>query len=313
MGTISTTGNSVFRDYVTDGVPGSGANSPVKADIRSLFGVVDTAVAAVSAAQRIRLAVATTFYVDGTLGNDANDGLAAGSGHAWLSIQHGIDMICNNYDINRQNVVLQVADGTYTTTSTPFSLYPVTGWGTQGGHSELCIRGNLTTPANCLISAGTNCFSMVSLITPWRIEGFKFTATGEAISADGRSFVYVGKNDFGACGVAHMGASYGSAIEIVAPYTISGSAPSHLNAFHMSHILNTGVLVTLVGTPAFSTAYAVANEMSCMDVQLMTFSGSATGQRYAANLNSLITSGGGGATFLPGSVGGTNDASSVYV
>lgn len=47
MGLISTTGRAVFRDYVTDGVPSSGPQSPVKADIRSLFDLVDTSVDAI--------------------------------------------------------------------------------------------------------------------------------------------------------------------------------------------------------------------------------------------------------------------------
>lgn len=44
MGTISTTGRAVFRDYVTDGVPSSGPQSPVKADIRTWVDLLDTSV-----------------------------------------------------------------------------------------------------------------------------------------------------------------------------------------------------------------------------------------------------------------------------
>lgn len=47
MGLISTTGRSVFRDYVTDGVPASGAQKPVKADVRGLFDLIDTSVNAI--------------------------------------------------------------------------------------------------------------------------------------------------------------------------------------------------------------------------------------------------------------------------
>lgn len=41
---ITTDAASVFRDYVTDGVPASLANDPVKADIRDLFADIDTAI-----------------------------------------------------------------------------------------------------------------------------------------------------------------------------------------------------------------------------------------------------------------------------
>lgn len=42
MGIITTTAQQVFRDYNTDGVPGSGAHHPSKSEIRTLFGLVDT-------------------------------------------------------------------------------------------------------------------------------------------------------------------------------------------------------------------------------------------------------------------------------
>lgn len=43
MGTISTDANSVFRDFVVNGVPSSGEYQPPKADIRSLFALVEQA------------------------------------------------------------------------------------------------------------------------------------------------------------------------------------------------------------------------------------------------------------------------------
>jgi hypothetical protein len=202
MGIITTTANSVWRDYVTDGVSGSGPYNPTKAAIRSLFATIDAGI-------RLRLATATTFYVDPAGTNSILFGLAPGAG-AFQTMQFGIDTICNIYDVNRQNVVLQVADGTWTP---GISLYNVYGWSTQGGHSELIIRGkNMTTPANCLLSTGsTGNIAMVGLTTPWRIEGFRFvnSSTAPAIACDGKSFVYVGFNDFGPCGGSHLSASYG--------------------------------------------------------------------------------------------------------
>jgi hypothetical protein len=59
MGEITTEAAEVFRDYVSDGVPASGAHEPVKPDIRSLFGTIDT---------RINLAGSSGAYiVKGTL------------------------------------------------------------------------------------------------------------------------------------------------------------------------------------------------------------------------------------------------------
>lgn len=43
MGAITDEAAEVFRDYITDGVPASGAQEPVKADIRALFSAIETA------------------------------------------------------------------------------------------------------------------------------------------------------------------------------------------------------------------------------------------------------------------------------
>ena len=42
--------NATYRDYVTDGVPSSGANNPAKSDIRALWVAADAAIETASAA-----------------------------------------------------------------------------------------------------------------------------------------------------------------------------------------------------------------------------------------------------------------------
>ena len=44
MGAIRTSANSTFRDFVTDGVPASGANEPLKSSVRTTFGAIEDAV-----------------------------------------------------------------------------------------------------------------------------------------------------------------------------------------------------------------------------------------------------------------------------
>lgn len=46
MTAIKDQANSVYRDFVTDGVPASGPNDPSKSDIRNLFGAVELAIGA---------------------------------------------------------------------------------------------------------------------------------------------------------------------------------------------------------------------------------------------------------------------------
>lgn len=255
----------------------------------------------------------TTFFVDGTNGNDNNDGLATGTG-ALLTIQKGIDTVCNQVDQQGTNIVVQVADGTYTTN---LSLYNVTGWRTIGGHGELVLRGNVSTPANCIISGGAqNCISSVMLGTPWNIQGFKLTTatgTGNCIEADGCSRLYYQNCNFGSCGNAHCVASYGSFLEAVGPYTISGNATYHYNSFSQSQIDAAVTTVTITGTPAFSQAFAAAFTGSVVQTQGTVFSGSATGTRYVATALSVLDTGGVGITFYPGSAVGSLQGGSQIV
>ncbi len=72
--------------------------------------------------------------------------------------------------------------------------------------------------------------------------------------------------------------------------------------------------MTLTGTPVFGTAFANTTDLGMVvAAQNATFSGAATGQRYAANTNSVINTGGGGPTFLPGSINGAVTNGGVYV
>lgn len=243
----------------------------------------------------------------------ANDGLSTSTSFA--TKQHAIDFVCNNIDMNRKNITVQCADGT---DNTPIHLYQVTGWGTIGGHSELVIQGNMASPQNCVVSvANSNCFSMVGVQTPWRIQGFTLTVTsgvGNCISVDGNSFCYIGASmNFGACPNAHISVSYNSFVEAVGgTYTITGGAGNHVNANVSSMADMVGTQITLTGTPAFSNAFCAAAELSDVTFQLCTFVGSATGSRYSAVLNAVINTGGGGAGFLPGNVGGSTGSGGQY-
>ena len=71
--------------------------------------------------------------------------------------------------------------------------------------------------------------------------------------------------------------------------------------------------VTLTGTPAFAAAFANADLSSTVLVNGNTFSGAATGARYSATNNAVISSGGAGATYLPGNAAGSTGAGGQYV
>lgn len=60
------TANTVWRDYITDGVPGSGANKPVKADIRAWGTALEVDIAALQAPEspQVGIRVSSMMLID---------------------------------------------------------------------------------------------------------------------------------------------------------------------------------------------------------------------------------------------------------
>lgn len=253
---------------------------------------------------REKLTAARTYYVR-TDGSDSNTGLANTSGGAFLTIQKGIDTLCS-LDLGLYDCTIQIADGTYTS---GFTLKQIV----SGGGLALVV-GNTTTPANVLVSTtSANCIGG-SDTGKWRVSGLKLqtTTTGYGVTVSGKATNLDLRNmAYGACANGHVVAASGAFIRFNAAWSISGSSPVHLLATDGSTIIAVGQTCTLTGTPALST-FASCSALSLMNLTSNTFSGSATGTRYALSTLSLINTSGGGATYLPGNSSGTNDGTGVY-
>jgi hypothetical protein len=103
----------------------------------------------------------------------------------------------------------------------------------------------------------------------------------------------------------------GGSINIEGDYSITGGAVRHFiaNTFGNINAVTNSLTITLVGTPAFSSAFAAVTTIGAVQCSagLVTFSGSATGVRYSVTLNGVINSfSGGNVNYFPGnSVGST--------
>jgi hypothetical protein len=255
---------------------------------------------------RERLSANRTYYVR-TDGDDSNTGLVNTAGGAFLTIQHAVDIYqtldCNGYDIT-----IQIADGTYTTPTT--ISYRI-------GAGNLYILGNLVTPANVLIASTGHGIVVSGHPTSSKvyIRGVKFQANGIGLVVDYSSVVYYGNVNFGACGIYHLSAVRDGKIFFDQNYTISGSAIVHFG-MDREGIISTGasITVTLTGTPAFAGAFVLATMLGIMfENNSITFSGSATGPKYNANLNSIIQTNGAGINHFPGNSAGTTATGGQYV
>jgi hypothetical protein len=251
-----------------------------------------------------------TYYVRAD-GSDSNTGLANTSGGALLTIQKAVD-VASALDLGGiYTVIIQVGAGTYTAAT---SIYAnMVG---QQNASQLYIRGDTTTPSNCLVNVSNNTPFVIWPGARCRIAGFKLQNTGvysNQITNFG-GYVEIGAMDFGSSQAAHLGASVGGVVNLDADYTISGGAAAHMDAGGGSQWVNVAKTITLTGTPAFSTAFAVFTTGAIIQCNAVTFSGSATGARYAASNGGIINTLGSGASYLPGNASGsgTNFSAAPY-
>jgi hypothetical protein len=265
----------------------------------------------VPAQNRRETLLANRTYFVRSDGSDSNTGLLNTAGGAFLTIQKAYNVICSNLDLGGNTVTIQIADGTYTG-ATLFSQ-PWTGGG------AITIQGNSGTPANVIIdtSGGAgDCFKSTAVLPGiLTIKDMKLISTTSLsqITVAAPGTINYGNINFGATGQFHIQASGpGALAQSISDYTITGGCNAHWRAANGGQILDFSRSITLTGTPAFGVAFAWASRVGGLLVSGSTFTGSATGTRYTADMNAEIFVNGAGATYLPGSVAGTTATGGQY-
>jgi hypothetical protein len=265
-----------------------------------------------SANARERLAADRTYYWRSD-GSDGNDGRSDSAGGAFLSAQKAMDVIATGLDTNGFNVTIKHGSETNKTFTAKLDVKPWVGGG------DLTIEGNGT--ANTHISTNA---SATDAIVVWRgalpgkltVKALKLSAAGSnsnGLFAQVPCSITLDGVEYGPCSVAQVAAGNGSNVYLATNYTISGGAASHIQSQIGGYIQSVGRTVTLSGTPNFGTAFALAQLGSTILNWSNTFSGSATGKRYSAVTNGLITTNGGGANYFPGNSAGTTATGGQYV
>lgn len=249
-----------------------------------------------------------TYYVDDSAGNDGNDGLATGSGRAFKTIQKAIDTACA-LDLSIYSVTINVADGEY---SGAIVLKPYLGTG------PIAIVGNTSSPQNCLLKGTGARISAGSTFVTYEMRGFETqtVTSGNSIALNGMGILKLNNWRFGACAGSHLRIDGGARLNgISGSFTISGSASYFAIAGYSATIDFNNATITLASSVTF-TATAYAQYMALVNFQQATFAlggYSVTGKRYNASGNSLISSGGGGASFIPGSTSGAVASGGTYL
>jgi hypothetical protein len=257
-------------------------------------------------AGRERLDAPRTFYVR-LDGQDQNNGLADTPGSAFRTIARAID-VASAFDLNGHAITIQLAAGTWTETIAFRSLV---------GEGEIIILGNEANPSSVYFNVtGAPAFRAQGVRGRFHVRGIKIDAGAgvSALFAQG-SGAYLGFRsvNFGMAGASHLFAESGAMIEATGPYTISGNAERHAYALARSEINLRGNAVTILNAPVFSIAFVTAARVSNINVNAMTFTGTANGTRYNSVACSVIFTNAAGTLYLPGTLAGTLANSGQYL
>ena len=260
---------------------------------------------------RVRLAGNTTLYVNISSGNDGNPGTISAP---FQTIQGAINYVLANVDLGGFTLTLNISAGTY-------GGGVANGAWVGGGSRNVIISGDSSVPSltNIVTSSGS-CINAQGSGAGMTLKNLTMSSTGinGLIAVNETASLQLSTNlTFGACpNSGHMFCAGASSIIINNSYTITGGAQSHWQVITGSIAIQPGVTVTLTGTPAFSYAFAsLANCASIFCAGVPTFSGSASSGtiKYSVSANSVLNTGSGNTSLLPGGTAGTLATGGQYL
>ena len=255
----------------------------------------------------------TTFNIDNVNGNNANDGLATGTGNALLGLSQFNTIVTNQLDTQGAIITALLAGGqSWTNLGLNVSI---TGGGTVNLHGN---GGSVTSSTSGVAAIDVNLsptFGGFSNLTGV-IQGFTVTCSsgGNGLLVH-QGYVSLFSNmTFGACANGyHIGVDTMQArLLLQANYSITGGAANHLVAIAGLIDWNSASFTaTLTGTPAFTGAFAFS-EIGGNLISFNVWSGAATGPRYLVTTGGNIYTAGGGANFFPGNSAGSANTGGNY-
>ena len=266
---------------------------------------------------RIRLYTTLNLYVSATGNDTTNNGLTVGA--PFLTMQKAWNLLVSSYDLNGFSANINVANGAYTSpTIFQGALVGV------GGGNGVNLVGNITTPASVSVTTVNAHGFTISNGAALNIAGFAMTASGTVgtLGAIGAGCILVSQGNVSITGNMLFGSATSSHIYCVnaglvncygVSYTINGGGLSHFQTSGNAVVNSVGCPITLTGSPAFSIGFAQTALGSTIQVSADTFTGTATGPRYNANLNGIINTFGAGVSYLPGNAVGVVAAGGQYV
>ena len=201
------------------------------------------------------------------------------------TIQAALDITRSWWISGGAAVVIQLADGTYTTGG--ILSQPLGGSNLFG---TITIQGNATTPANVIVSTtSANCFQAMNgaVMTVADLE-MRTSTVGSCLYAFTGGIINVRNVRFGACATTHIEAIQGAQINVSGNYTITGGGVSHMHAAQGGRVLNSSNTVTLTGTPTFSAYFIGVAGPGYAQCIGQTYVGACGGPRFLVHNNGFI-------------------------
>jgi hypothetical protein len=286
-------------------LPTNGAGSIAAANLRSVLNsIVNSSINYFGG--RTKLTGSTTFYANYSTGTDASGcGLAVGSPCKTVNYLYN-NLLVPNYDTAGQSVTLSFA------ANDPTCVLIGTAW---TGSGQVTIQGPGGSPPSVGLTCGTIAIGInAPLPAALFLSGFKISGGTIGIFSQAPGLIVINNINFGAESQYQINLA-GPGSKLLCPgsggYTVSGPATYHwLSNSPGALISGQSCAVTLAGTPAFAI-FAVATDGGGIQPGT-SYSGSATGVRFAVNASGFIDSGTGNVNLLPGNSAGVVGTAGYY-
>lgn len=242
-------------------------------------------------------------------GNDANDGSANTDGKAFATVIGAINWASAKYGSARPITINLGAPGAWVAPNN----FPL--------GCNIRIYGDpAAMNSYALTNSGGAARSLIALSGGYlSFEGLSFSNYHAGVH--GLDAVVNGQLDVGNCRFAPnvsfsscIRAAYGAQVRIFNDMTFGSNASNAMLAINGGNINSVvGATLTFFGSPSFANATVNATNCGTLNCGGSVFAGTAGGTRYYAGRNGVIDTAGGGASFIPGSVGGVTATGGLYV
>lgn len=259
----------------------------------------------------IKLTGAASYYVR-TDGSDLNDGSANDAAHAWLTVQHAVDYIIDKINLNGYNVAINIAAGTYVGAINILT--------DPAGAGYVYIQGDVANPENVILDSNNATGTIyVTHSQKFIVRYVRITASGGAgarmgVVAYEFGCAQLSHVSFGTCGSALIYCSRKSLITVGTGsiMNIRGDATYVFYAELDSTIYIITSTMNLIGARTFQCVAIAAAEAVIKWLQVSTWTGALTGQRYSGSMLSAISTGTANVNWIPGTVPGALSTGSQY-